>query len=138
MKPFCVSELSVEEMNRTPVQDLIDEKLCPQFILESEEKLKRCIPKPQAENINTDVISKDTLDKGKSKFYFRKKSYFWESSEIWEEFYFNHKIISGQDVKTEIISKDRFPMGKFFLNSIWLLHNCCIIARIFNWPTLTQ
>ena len=76
MKPFCVSELSVEEMNRTPVQDLIDEKLCPQFILESEEKLKRCIPKPQAENINTDVISKDTLDKGKSKFYFRKKSYF--------------------------------------------------------------
>ena len=84
MKQFCVSDLSVEKMNRKPVQTLIDEKLCPPFILESEEKLGRCIPKPQAENINTNVISKDILDRGKASMFnfnransfFGKKSYF--------------------------------------------------------------
>ena len=69
MKPFCVSDLSVEEMNKTPVQELISKKLCPPFVLESEEKLDRCIPKPQAENINTNVIEKDILDKGKASMF---------------------------------------------------------------------
>ena len=66
IKDFCVSHLSVQQINSTPFQSLIKDEECPSHILESQPTLGRCIPRPQPENPNPNVISKSDLEKGKS------------------------------------------------------------------------